>query len=94
MRLVIDTDQLSIHGNTGCNIINGVITIDGDKYHAIQFEDIVSTRKPCQNISNETALLVALEEAVSARLADKNTLQLIDNKGNVVATLSRLKITK
>lgn len=93
MRLVIDTDQLSIHGDTGCNIFNGIITIDGDKYHAIQFEDLISSRKPCPDISSETALLVALEETVSTRLDNDGRLLLIDNKGNVVAKFSRLKIS-
>lgn len=93
MRLVVDTDQLSIHGDTGCNIFNGIITIDGDKYHAIQFEDLISSRKPCENISYETALLVALEETVSARLDNDGRLLLIDNKGNVVAVFTQLKLS-
>lgn len=94
MKLVIDTDQLSIHGDTGCNIVNGVITIDSDKHHAIQFEDLISTRKMCRNIAYETALLVALEQTVSARLSSDSMLQLVDNKGNVVAVLERLVISK
>ena len=94
MKLVIDTDQLSIHGDTGCNIVNGVITIDSDKHHAIQFEDLISTRKMCRNIAYETALLVALEQTVSARLSSDSMLQLVDNKGNVVAVLERLVLSR
>ena len=94
MKLVIDTDQLSIHADTGCNIVNGIITIDSDKHHAIQFEDLISTRKMCQNIAFETALLVALEQTVSARLNDNKQLQLVDNKGNVVAVLERLVLSR
>ncbi|MGN0214573.1 MAG: META domain-containing protein [Muribaculaceae bacterium] len=94
MKLVIDTDQLSVHADTGCNIVNGIITIDSDKYHAIQFEDLISTRKMCKNINYETALLVALEQTVSARLDANSHLQLVDNKGKVVAVLEKLHMSK
>ncbi len=94
VKIVIDTDQLKLHGNTGCNIINGEITIDSNKHHAIQFENITSTRKMCPNINRETALLVALEETVSIKLIDDNHINLIDNKGTAVVALKRLNLSQ
>lgn len=94
VRLIIDTDQMKVHGNTGCNVINGDIVLDYDRNNGIQFENIISTRKMGLNINRETALLIALEETVAMRHSSKNSIELIDKKGNVVAKLSRLELTK
>ena len=94
VRLVIDTDQMKVHGNTGCNVINGDIVLDYNRNNGIQFENIISTRKMGLNINRETALLIALEETVAMRHSSKNSIELIDKKGNVVAKLSRLELTK
>lgn len=92
IRLVIDTDQMTLHGNTSCNIINGQITIDSDKDHAIQFDDINSSNHKCADIDTETALLVALEEVVSARQVSQSDISLVDNKNKVIVTLHKLYI--
>lgn len=94
VRLVIDTDQLKIHGCTGCNIVNGGIYIDTTKDRAIQFQQLISTRKMCPNMRTETALLVALEETYYCEKVNDREIKLLDDKGNVTVVLTRLDIER
>ncbi|MBP5688783.1 MAG: META domain-containing protein [Muribaculaceae bacterium] len=63
IKLVNDIDMLTVNITSGCNIINGVITIDPFKEFAIEYEDLKSSHNQCPNIDTETRLLIALEEA-------------------------------
>ena len=92
MRLVIDAILQTIHGDTGCNIINGIITLDPTKDMAIQFEDLRSTEHDCADIENETALLLALERTESCKRINQNEMALLDNKGNIVIMLHRISL--
>jgi len=94
VRLVIDAVMQTIHGNTGCNIINGVITLDPTKDMAVQFEDLRGTDYRCDDIAIETALLLALENTVSCKRINQNEMALLDNKGRIVIMLQRLDLTK
>lgn len=94
VRLVIDTEQLKIHGSTGCNIVNGTIYIDTDKNDAVQFQQLISTRKMCENMKTETALLVALEETCFCQKVSDNEIKLINDKGEVMVVLSRLNLSQ
>lgn len=94
VRLVVDAVMNTIHGNTGCNIINGIITIDPMKDFAIQFEDLHSGGNDCENIDNETAVLVALEQTESCKRINDNEMGLLDGKGRIVLVLSRIELTR
>ncbi len=94
VKLVIDIDQQTLHGNSGCNILNGSIYIDYGKDWGVQFQQLLSTMKMCENIKNETALLVALEMTETCRPVSDAQIALYDNKGNCVAVLKRLQIDK
>ena len=90
MRLVIDAVEKTIHGDTGCNIINGIITLDHTKDMAIQFEDLHSSQYECEAIKLETSLLLALERTESCKRINQNEMALLDNKGNIVLMLQRI----
>ena len=92
MRLVIDAVMQTIHGDTGCNIINGIITLDPTKDMAIQFEDLISGENDCESIDNETDLLLALETTVSCKRINQYEMALLDNKGNIVIMLQRINL--
>lgn len=94
VRLVIDTEQLKIHGCTGCNIVNGDIYIDTTKDRAIQFQQLISTRKMCANMKTETALLVALEETYYCEKSTADEIKFLDEHGKVVVVLTRLALEK
>ncbi|MBQ6078678.1 MAG: META domain-containing protein [Muribaculaceae bacterium] len=92
MRVVIDAVMKTIHGDTGCNIINGIITLDPTKDMAIQFEDLCSNEHDCEEIAGETALLLALESTESCKRINQNEMALLDNKGNIVIVLQRITL--
>ncbi|MCM1368801.1 MAG: META domain-containing protein [Candidatus Amulumruptor caecigallinarius] len=89
MKLVIDVDEGKLHGNTGCNIINGNLEIDMNAVNSISFSSIAMTRAACHDSSMETALVVALEEASMARPVSGNEVVLYDSRMNPVLTLVR-----
>lgn len=91
--LFIDIAELKVHGNTGCNYFNGEIYIDPARANAIDFSNMGVTRMACPKTAQETAMLVALEEAYTA-IAGKNekTVLLLNNKGKQVMTLKRIPL--
>ena len=89
MRLVIDVAELKVHGNTGCNILNGRLDTDMESPNAISFADIAMTRMACDDPSRETQFVVALENATYARPVSPTKVLLIDPAGKVVLTLVR-----
>ncbi|MDE6084833.1 MAG: META domain-containing protein, partial [Muribaculaceae bacterium] len=60
--MVIDLREKHVHGNTGCNLFNGTIYQDPDCDGSVQFQDMKVSKMACDNLSTETAFLVALEE--------------------------------
>jgi heat shock protein HslJ len=92
MRVVIDAVEQTIHGDTGCNIINGIITLDPTKDMAIQFEDLHSDEHMCERIDYETELLLALESTESCKRINQYEMALLDNKGNIVIVLQRIQL--
>ena len=94
MRVVVDAVMQTIHGDTGCNIINGIITLDPTKDMAIQFVDLHSSEYMCEDIENETALLLALESTESCKRINQDEMALLDNKGSIVIVLQRLNLRK
>ncbi|MGM9829118.1 MAG: META domain-containing protein [Muribaculaceae bacterium] len=92
VKITIDTDQLKLHGNSGCNIINGCIVLDPKKKNAIQFQDIASTRMMCPEINLETKLLVALESVEYFSVEKSSEVILLDNKMKKIIVLKRLNL--
>ena len=93
-KLIIDIQEGKLHGNSGCNIINGKILLDPKKDNSIQFERIISTRKACSDMQTETALLVALEEVEYYKKDNHNKIEMFDNKGHKVLVLKRTEAGK
>lgn len=89
MQLVFDMAEMKIHGNTGCNVLNGSIVTDMAREGALSFQNMATTRMMCPDINQETALLVALEAAATVRPVDKNIVDLLDMHGHVVLRLER-----
>ncbi|MDE6048482.1 MAG: META domain-containing protein [Paramuribaculum sp.] len=93
MKLVIDVPELKVHGNTGCNILNGNLLIDPDKQNSLQFKDIATTRMMCPDAETEQDFLIALEQVETvAPGADNSIAQLKDSRGQVLITLKRLNL--
>lgn len=89
MKLVFDMNESRLHGNTGCNILNGSIVVDMSSPNSLSFQQIATTRRMCPDFDNETALTVGLENTVFVRPVNKNTLELLDNSHKVIMRLAR-----
>lgn len=89
MKLVIDVDELKLHGNTGCNVINGTMEINMQSANSISFQAIAKTMMLCPNDNYETPLLVALEEAMKAKPLKGGKVELLDSQNKVVLVLER-----
>jgi len=89
MKLVIDVEEGKLHGNTGCNILNGTLTTDMEIPNSISFQQIATTRMACPDMTSETEFIVALEDAAFARPISRDKVLLLDNQGKVVLELVR-----
>lgn len=91
VRVVIDIDECKIHGNAGCNVLNGEIVVNLDKGDGIEFKNLATSRMMCPDIATEQAFLLALEEVDTAVRGTEPQIALLkDTQGNTVITLSRL----
>ena len=89
MKLVFDIAEMKVHGNTGCNILNGALVTDMLEADAISFQNMATTRRMCPDIQLETELLVALEATSRVKPVNANTVNVLDNKGKVILQLVR-----
>lgn len=93
LKLVFDIENNSVHGNIGCNTMNGVINTHTDNPDKISFSNMITTRMSCPNMEIEIALLKALESVVEINLGENNSeAYLLDEKGSNVVNLQRLVI--
>lgn len=91
--LVIDIPEQKIHGNVGCNTLNGGIIVNMDKQNALKFTNLATTRMTCPDIATEQALLAALakvETVIPANNSEKAMLK--DAAGQTVITLSKVNL--
>ena len=94
MQLVFDIAEMKVHGNTGCNILNGSLETDLETANTISFQGIATTRMACPDASNETSLLAALEEVIFVNPLPNDKVELLDNRGNIVLLLHRISLSQ
>jgi len=83
-----DTDQKKIHGNAGCNTINGSFTYNSSNPRSISFPASAITMMACLELELESKILKALE---NVRVYDKLSegIGLYDAQGNLVLLLEK-----
>ena len=89
MKLVIDIDEGKIHGNTGCNILNGSLETDMEAPNSISIQSIATTRMGCPDPNYETRFIVALEDASRAKPVSENSVIFLNSQGETVLKLVR-----
>ncbi|MFG6381730.1 MAG: META domain-containing protein [Muribaculum sp.] len=96
MEMVIDIQEQKLHGNSGCNIMNGSLSINPDKSNSIQFLDIATTRMMCPeaNMKAETALLVALESVEYAKKGKNDTVIMSDKNDQPIIILKKVDVNR
>lgn len=89
IELALDIEDLKVHGNVGCNIVNGSLLLDASKANSIMFLDLISTMKSCPDLALETEILMALEQTEYYKKGkDDKILFLCDKDNNVVLELT------
>lgn len=89
-----DLGELKIHGNTGCNYFNGTIYLDYRRKNAVDFSNMGVTRMACPNRTQETAILVALQQAATAVHGAHDQLILLDDSGVTIMVLHRIPLAE
>lgn len=91
IKIVIDIDECKIHGNAGCNVVNGTIVVNLDKGDGLEFKDLATTRMTCPAIATEQAFLLALEQVdTCVEGASANQAVMKGSNGEPVLTLIRI----
>lgn len=92
IELVFDVPEMKLHGNTGCNIINGSIGLDRNKDWFVQFQSIISSRMLCDEkaMALERDILVALEEVEIIKRVSDNAIKLLDKNEKEILSLKRI----
>lgn len=89
-----DLNDMKLHGNTGCNFINGEIYLDHRMANAVDFSNIITTLRMCEYPEQQTSILVALEETSSAISDGTDKVLLLDPEGKILLELKKQPINQ
>lgn len=94
MRLVFDIPEKKVHGNTGCNVLNGKLqtNTEPETPNSISFEEMAVTMMLCPEMEHQSALLYALEDACRAKPIDKTHVEFFNSSGQAVLTLEKISL--
>lgn len=84
-----DTAKQSLHGNAGCNLINGSFVSNGQTPTAIAFPQVASTMMSCPDMEVETRILKALNEIRSFGKLAGGDMGFYDGNGTLVLTIRK-----
>lgn len=87
--LAFDMEAKRIHGNTGCNIINGGFSQEEGKANSLKFSQMISTMMACPDMDTESRILEALGKVTAFSLNQDQTVALQDEAGTEVLTLTK-----
>lgn len=85
--LEFNIGEKRIHGNAGCNLINGGFVTDNENATAISFPQLVSTMMACPDMEVEGRVLKALNEVKSFGKLAGGGIGLYDASGTLVMVL-------
>lgn len=85
--LALDITEMKLHGNIGCNTVNGTILLDASKNNSITFLDLRSTKMSCPDTELELEILIALESVEKYKKENDKILYLYDKNGNKLLEL-------
>lgn len=78
-----------LHGNAGCNIINGGFQVDKVNPMSISFPQVISTMMACPDMEVESRVLKALNSAQSFGKLSGGGMGFYDANDNLVMVLVR-----
>ena len=85
--LAFDINQMRVHGNAGCNTINGGFSQEEGKENSLKFSQMISTMMACPDMDTERQILNALSKVADFSLNEDQTISLNDSTGTAALTL-------
>ena len=88
--IAFDVKKKTIHGNAGCNLINGGFETSASNAKSISFPGVASTMMACPDMEIEDAILKAMGNVKGVKAGQsENEMLLVDADGNVLMVLSK-----
>lgn len=84
-----DVKKKTIHGNAGCNLMNGTFETDKDNARAISFPGVITTMMACPDMEVESKILKAINEVKSFDVLSGGGIGLYDAGGALVMVLAK-----
>ena len=81
-----NTEEGKVHGNTGCNIMNGSYTQEGSK---LTFGNMATTMMAGPDMELEREVLDAIGKTASVKPGSEGTLRVFDAEGNQIMDLKK-----
>ncbi|WP_455497037.1 META domain-containing protein [Coprobacter sp.] len=85
--LAFDIKEKRIHGNNGCNIINGQLMVENDG--TFRLDKVISTMRACAGDNPEPQIMKALNDTRSFKIESKNNLKLYNADRKEVLSLKK-----
>lgn len=87
--LAFDIKKKSIHGNAGCNLVNGGFETNASNTKSISFPAVISTMMACPDMEIESKILKAMNEVKSFDVLSGGGIGLYDANGALVLVLTK-----
>ena len=87
--IAFDVKKKSIHGNAGCNLINGGFETKTTNARSISFPGVASTMMDCPDMETESKIMKALNEVKSFDVLSGGGIGLYDANGGLVLVLEK-----
>lgn len=88
--LEFDVAQKRVHGQTGCNLLNGAFQTEDGEPASIAFPQLISTMMACPDMQIEELITQALNATRTfGRLSEEGAMGFFDEQGTLVMTLQR-----
>ncbi len=90
--LSFDLTEKRMHGNNGCNVINGELAVSNDG--SFKLDKVISTMKACMNNDSERLIMDALNKSVSFKIDSENNLRLYNADKKELILLEKQPLSK
>lgn len=87
--LAFNVAEQRVHGNAGCNIINGGFSQEEGQPASLKFSQMISTMMACPDMDTERKVLEALDKVRGFSAGENGGMNLLDEKGEAVIVLSK-----
>ena len=87
--LSFDIKKGTIHGNAGCNLMNGGFETHAEQAKSISFPGVATTMMACPDMETESKILKAMNEVKSFDFLSDNEVALYDANGTPVLSLTK-----